>query len=50
MKYILIIILAASSFMAYELYISVSRPARMIRRMREERLKDPELNWPEDKK
>lgn len=50
MKYLMIFILAVCSFMAYELYVTVSRPARMIRRMREERLKDPELNWPEDAK
>lgn len=50
MKYLFIFILAASSFMAYELYTSVIRPARMMRRMREERLKSPEMNWPEDVK
>lgn len=50
MKYLMIFIVAVSGFMAYELYITVSRPARMIRRMREERLKDPELNWPEGAK
>jgi hypothetical protein len=47
MKYLIIFVLAITGFMGYELYISASRPARMIRRIREERLKNPEMNWPE---